>query len=434
MQAIVCLVWDGACLFTCSLLIYCLCRKSREKLPGATEDVPIFFTYGKAGRPAWRATRNGEEITQAMFQELFNKLKWGLQALESKLGSGKKTPVPVVVTPFQEPETHRNLDGSIDLNVRGDENFRRHMFEISLKAGKKAENHRKNFIQKRVVPLVQTGAAADDYSTSVQENQKIRGDGGGKVAWNDDGIKYLTLRVLQTWDKMHEEDVGVEHRWFLYLLDLLLGLVSAASSNLLQPNVANIMCFNSDAKLAAKPQALHLDNTPFEIYPDLFTNDGDIKYTCEELEEQIAKGISWFPRIWLYFLAFEDNHAIDIFHDPHGYCAGTDVLYIDPEHVPTEASLNGLQKRHLQRLELPFGSIAFVAGSVIHRGIGSGTEPPMDPCYRLHAFCHVNGHSRDIDATGTYILQRGEIVDKDVVDDEEMGSFSERAKKHKKID
>ena len=410
------------------LLVALLCSKSRVKLPGSSMDVPSHFVYGSAAKPAWIATKDGVRVTQKVFQELFDKLKFGLQELEYELNTMKRKGnfVSLVVTPFEEPETHWDEDGAIELGPADDNClFRRHMFQISVHAGEKTENGRSKLITTAVVPLVKT--AGEDYSTSVQEEPK-KGVGGARPPWEKASMKYLNLKVLQTWDKLHEGD-GVDHRWFLYLVDFLIGLVPRASSSLIQPTLANVMCFNSGAKVAAKPQALHLDNSPKEIYPDLFTDDGDIKYTYAEVQEMIKTGKSWFPRIWLYFLAFEDNHAIDIFHDPHGFTTGIDVAYLDHESVPTEESLKGLQERYLHELKLPFGSIAFVAGSVIHRGIGSGTEPPMDPCYRLHAFCHVAGHDKNINAAGTYILQREESLEQNIASEPVTKKKKEKKKK-----
>lgn len=364
-----------------------------------------YFVYGSDELPAWEYTRNGRRVGKDDFRKLFDKLKGGLA----------RTTRNKIQIPFQDTVTVRQPDGSLAFNVVDDPDSLRHMFEITPSGKKTSGPRAAAVLQNMPLPIEHSKA---DYSTSGQED-----DIDNQEAWHLSHIKYVSLAVLEVWDQLHSRS-GVDHRWFIYLLDYLISLVDVASSGMLHPSVTNIMCFNAKASVPAEPQALHLDNSPIENYPNLFKkNSTETLYEESELADMLADGHSWFPRIWLYFLAFDDNHGIDLYYNEAENCMGTDVMYVNDDQLPTKLSLQCLQKRYLKRLALPFGSLGFVAGSVSHRGIGSDTVP-MPPCYRLHSFCHVNGHGNGINYKGTHLMQRGGDI---VADEKKM-----RAEKRRK--
>jgi hypothetical protein len=190
----------------------------------------------------------------------------------------------------------------------------------------------------------------------------------------------------------------------MYFLNYLLGLVKIISDGQLEPTLASIMGFNPEATSVAVDQYLHLDIPPQCLYPDL------VKWDYDELKKKLDEDpltFESYPTTWLYFVAFDHGHAINLYTFNDGAKVMLQFLKPDNFSLPSEKTLqHPFTKTFLERLDFPFGSLAIAAGSLIHGGVGTGNNNlPMEPRFRLHSFCHVPGWKKGLPVHDTYLMQ-----------------------------
>ena len=88
---------------------------------------------------------------------------------------------------------------------------------------------------------------------------------------------------------------------------------------------------------------------------------------------------------------------------------GTDVIWHTGDNMPTSSALKGLLGKKLETLEIPFGCIRFLAGSIIHRGLAM-PKGEAKRLYRMHSFCHVKGRTDRLQGAQVIICERADTV------------------------
>ena len=415
----------------CTLLLTFLCLSSHSQpvlvsaseksLNGAAEGTPLYLVY----QDAWSVTMDGRKLGPEDFEPLLQRLQHGMesiQTLEDKIVGNAFEKAGVVT-----------VEGQKALVTDVGTNDNRFMWSISPNAAadeaekKAALAARKEIVVQEEEDQLSISMTAEDVSNSkkikrtkheggmsspslrLQDNLRNI-NGGGGYTWVPDKVSRLSVSVLRAWNATKEDGVG-DNLWFIYLLNELLGLVSILSDGQLNPTLASIMSFNTASENKPEDQALHLDIDPKELYPDLVKDEPDEEgffvplHAKATLERQLATlKTSYFPSVFLYFVAFDHKHAIKVYDRYHG----TDVLYHTTETAPSKYSIanDRITQLYIKRVGFPFGSLGVVAGSVIHCGVGSD-EHKSKPRFRLHSFCHVKGQQTNLKSVyDTYIWQK----------------------------
>ena len=416
---------------------------SEKSLNGAVEGTPLYLVY----QDAWSVTMDGRKLGPEDFEPLLQRLQHGMeliQTLDDKIVGNAFEKAGVVT-----------VEGQNALVTDVGTNDNRFMWSISPNAAadetekKAALAARKEIVVQEDEDQLSISMTAEDVTNSKKvKRTKHEGgtsspsldnlrniNGGGGYTWVPGKVSRLSVSVLRAWNATKEEGVG-DNLWFIYLLNELLGLVLILSDGQLNPTLASIMSFNTASENKPEDQALHLDIDPKELYPDLVKDESDEEgffvplHAKATLERQLATlKTSYFPSVFLYFVAFDHKHAIKVYDRYHG----TDVLYHTTETAPSKYSiandaitqiesylkgvkdsslqlkLNGLNtitQYYIKRVGFPFGSLGVVAGSVIHCGVGSD-EHKSKPRFRLHSFCHVKGQHTNLKSVyDTYIWQK----------------------------
>ena len=248
-------------------------------------------------------------------------------------------------------------------------------------------------------------AGEDDNKNNNNNNNKEEEKGPMKPAykWPLDKVKLVSASVLEAWNVTKSETLD-DDLWFIYLLDHLLGLVSILSKDQLRTTLASVMSFNPDADSMPKDQYFHLDIAPHELYPDLYKKrmaGGEEEDSFEpiltekEMHDALSqeqRPCSYFPSVWLYFVAFSHGHAIKVYN----LHQGVEVVFKGMKDLPLTKNISGdYLQRWIEQVDFPFGSLGIVAGSVVHCGIGS-EDYKSEPRFRMHSFCHVKGQEKGI--------------------------------------
>lgn len=347
----------------------------------------------------------------ADYQPLLERQQKGLQMIETKDNV-------IVAHAFEKAsvEVDESDSGGAKVFVTDiDTNDARFMYSLTPNAAaedtvRKAEQAvRKKSVCEEEGPLSISMTTEDLLGMSRRKKLKHE-DGSKGYSWNKAQVNLLSVSVLKAWEATKEEELE-DNLWFIYLLNHLLGLVALLSDGQLSPTLGSIMSFNTAAKNKPGDQALHLDINPRELYPDLVKDDPDGDgYFVPQFEEATLDyqlktlGETYYPTVFLYFVAFDHEHAIKVYNLFHG----TDVLYKNPSSAPSTDQIanDSMTQTFIETVKFPFGSIGIVAGSVIHCGVGSD-DHKTKPRFRMHSFCHVTGQQKDLNSVyDTYIWQK----------------------------
>ena len=398
-------------------------------MTGASPKTPLWFQYDNC----WQVQKDGKRL-----------LPEDLKPHLLRLLSGMKEYVTI---PF-ESATEDRVKDELTIDVDGDK--KRVMFAVSDNAADtrafKREEVRKNKRTTSVQVTLSTtsvderdeehasgavigegskGVGGGSGSSTINKKRRVikeevdsgggEGGAGGEdgaplgYMWNESLTHNVSRKILDAWEATRPTDGGPDNLWFVYLLDALIGAISIMSEGQLGCTWSSIMGFNPEATALARDQFFHLDLPPAQLYPHLVqagsTADNFVpRLTKAELQQANKRGDFFFPSSWLYFAAFDNNHAIKAYK----YRNGTDLLFAESDTLLSKQNLGYMKgTQFFETISLPFGSLGVVAGSIIHCGVGTdANELPMPPRFRMHSFCHVKGKQEGLSISNTYLWQK----------------------------